>query len=361
MAQLQNTTINDTGFLKLPSGNTANRPTVGASAAGMIRFNTSTSSPEWYDDAYQSWFPLGEVSPTATGGTVTNITQNGVTYRVHTFLSSDTFTVTRSGTVEYLIIGGGGAGGGNLSGGGGAGGVLTGSYLVEADAYPIIVGDGGARFTSSTVNSQTGGLSNPGKPSSAFGLVASGGGAGGGGSSGIEATTGGSAGGGGGYVARNAVLGTEGQGHRGGKGTTSGNNYRAGGGGGAGGPGGDTTNSGGRGGYGGPGIASYIEGSLIWYAGGGGGGAYSVSSGGHGGIGGGGGGGANGPEGGTGGQGRTNGGDGYGNSLGSVASSLPVGGDGGANTGSGGGGVGHQTALSGAGGSGIVVVRYRTS
>ena len=44
---------------------------------------------------------------TATGGTITT---NG-NYKVHSFTSSGTFTVTGTGTVEYLVVGGGGGGG----------------------------------------------------------------------------------------------------------------------------------------------------------------------------------------------------------------------------------------------------------
>ena len=111
MATLDDTNINDTGFIQLPIGTTAERP--GSASAGMIRFNTNLQAPEWYDTATSSWFPLGVIPPISTGGTITNITQNGANYRVHTFLSSGTLTVTRPGSVEYLIIGGGGAGGGN--------------------------------------------------------------------------------------------------------------------------------------------------------------------------------------------------------------------------------------------------------
>ena len=41
MASLKNTTINDTGFLQLPAGSTAQRP--GSPATGMIRINTNTT------------------------------------------------------------------------------------------------------------------------------------------------------------------------------------------------------------------------------------------------------------------------------------------------------------------------------
>lgn len=46
MANLKNTTINDTGYLRLPSGTTAQRP--GTPAAGMMRHNTDLSEMECY-------------------------------------------------------------------------------------------------------------------------------------------------------------------------------------------------------------------------------------------------------------------------------------------------------------------------
>ena len=47
MATLKNTTINDTGFLRLPKGTTAQRP---ANAAGRIRHNTETGTVEYYSE-----------------------------------------------------------------------------------------------------------------------------------------------------------------------------------------------------------------------------------------------------------------------------------------------------------------------
>jgi hypothetical protein len=44
MANLKNTTINDTGFLGLPSGTTAQRPS--SPSSGMMRYNTSTNQVE---------------------------------------------------------------------------------------------------------------------------------------------------------------------------------------------------------------------------------------------------------------------------------------------------------------------------
>jgi hypothetical protein len=177
MAQLKNTTIDDTGFLQLPAGTTAERPA--SPTTGMIRYNTSTGVTEWYDGSYSLWFPVGVMPIVATGGSISNITPGGFAFRIHSFTSSGTFTVTRAGTVEYLIVagGGGGANGNPASdgnGGGGAGGLLTGSIFLTENAYTITVGTGGA-----------GGAASAGQPgangqnSSAFGFTAIGGGKGG--------------------------------------------------------------------------------------------------------------------------------------------------------------------------------------
>ena len=50
MATLKNTTINDTGFLQLPSGTTAQRP--GVTVNGMLRHNTNTTSVEYAIPSY---------------------------------------------------------------------------------------------------------------------------------------------------------------------------------------------------------------------------------------------------------------------------------------------------------------------
>lgn len=53
MATLINTTINDTGYLQLPTGSTAQRPA--SPATGMIRVNTN--STPYFLEVYQggSW------------------------------------------------------------------------------------------------------------------------------------------------------------------------------------------------------------------------------------------------------------------------------------------------------------------
>ena len=55
MATLKNTTINDTGFLRLPSGTTAQRPA--SPVAGMVRFNTTLGYAEVYTGT--QWIKFG--------------------------------------------------------------------------------------------------------------------------------------------------------------------------------------------------------------------------------------------------------------------------------------------------------------
>jgi hypothetical protein len=144
----------------------------------------------------------------ALGGTITTPTINGVLYRVHTFTANGNFVVGPAGLlsaddllagldVEFMILAGGGGGGSanNASaggGGGGAGGIRFGGMTLAPGSYPIVIGAGGA-----------GGLTgfNPGVnggDSSAFGLTATGGGGGGYGSSGGAGGAGNNGGNGGG-------------------------------------------------------------------------------------------------------------------------------------------------------------------
>jgi len=185
-------------------------------------------------------------------------------------------------SASYLIVAGGGSGGGGTGGGGGAGGVLTGNTaLSAATLYPVVVGAGGA----SAANGVNG---NKGSNSVFNGNTALGGGSGG--RDQVTApSTGGSGGGGGlGAVAAGAA-GTAGQGFAGGTGGAYSANYPTGGGGGAGNVGlnfSGTTLAG----NGGPGISSSITGNVAYYGGGGGGGVYVAggAGAGYGGIGGGG-------------------------------------------------------------------------
>jgi hypothetical protein len=289
----------------------------------------------------------------ATGGTITECGD----FKIHTFTGPGTFCVSQLGNpvggpsnVDYRVVAGGGAAGSTCvggaayySGGGGAGGHRTtfpspgcnaGSFPITVQGYPITVGGGGAFVP----------LGNPGGKggNSVFSTITSTGG-GGGAEGGDGASTGvgqpGGSGGGGSF----ANPGPPGSAKPAGSGNTppvsppQGNNGGVGGGtrgisvgagGGGGGAGGVGANSptpgpGTNGGAGGNGVANSITGSPVTLAGGGGG--NGPSAGGAGGSGGGGNG------------GNTNGGPG---SAGT------------ANTGGGGGGYY-------AGGSGIVIIRYK--
>jgi hypothetical protein len=336
MAILKNTTVNDTGFLQLPAGTTAQRP---SPVAGQMRFNTTTGKAEFYSGNAAAWIGTASSGVIATGGnSVYDVDVDGVTYRVHVFTSigDSTFTVIRGGRAEYLIVAGGGSGGsgegnpaGDSPGGGGAGGLLTGFTTVTPQAYTITVGAGAStRVTTVSANGSNG------QNSSAFGLTAIGGGAGA--REEGPGFAGGSGGGGGGSCISGRKAGgsaTAGQGNAGGTGGDSGCSRRAGGGGGGAGiAGGD--DRGNFGGNGGNGLLLGITGIYTFYAGGGGGGN-SANQGGAAGLGGLGGGGAGGTS-----------------PNGPGTDATP-------NTGAGGGGTGSGTSLiNGLGGSGIVVVRY---
>lgn len=79
----------------------------------------------------------------ATGGTITDITISGVPYKLHTFTSSGTFSVSAGGNVQYYLVGGG-FGPGADSTGGGSGGTATGTASTSATSYSVQVGGGGS-------------------------------------------------------------------------------------------------------------------------------------------------------------------------------------------------------------------------
>lgn len=268
MAQLRNTTISDTGSLNLPVGTTAQRPA--SPSAGMIRYNTTIADTEYYDGA--AWRPISDSFPLATGGTVVDTDIGGVPYRIHLFTATgnSTFTVTKGGEVEYLIVAGGGGGGSRRGGGGGAGGLLTGTTTVTPQSYTVTVGTGGLGLVTNTTNGIIQQRSNGGN-SSAFGLTAIGGGAGGHYTV-ANANSGGSGAGGSGSSLTSGASGTPGQGNSGGNGVS--NEQIGAGGGGAGAPGknGIAGGTAGKPGDGGIGLVSSITGTSLFYAGGGAGG-----------------------------------------------------------------------------------------
>jgi len=306
MASFKNTTINDTGYIQLPVGNTVQRPS--SPASGYMRINSDTGYIEIYNagNGWASLFPVGVI--TATGGTVTT---SGI-YKIHTFTSSGTFSVTSAppgALVDIMVVAGGGAGGWDVGGGGGAGGLIYNTAYAgfSATSYAITIGAGASP-------SGSGGGTAPSGSNTTVGslLTATGGGGGGNYQSGSGAA-GGSGGGGSGYgYATTGGTGTLGQGFGGGAGIVGyGQSATGAGGGGYSSVGADSANN--RSGYadGGLGITLALDANSVTYSTGGRGGGDSWS----------------------------------GNQSGA------------ANTGNGGDGAGASTGS--AGGSGIVIIRYK--
>jgi len=290
---------------------------------------------------------------TATGGTIATSGD----YKIHTFTGDGSFVVSCAGnptgstSVDYLVIAGGGGGGACRGGGGGAGGYreshstpVSGCYSasplatptalpVSATTYPVTVGGGGTGSTL-PVGCGTSGNATRGSNSVFSTITSTGGGAG---SYQVAHPEGPGGSGGGGGISSPAGTGNTPP-----TSPAQGTNGAAGGAGGSGGGGGGATVAGtvggpgapSNGGAGGAGATTSINATPTARAGGGGGGSY-FSTGGSGGTGGGGPGGS-----GCSGSGTT----------------------GTTNTGGGGGGGaagGGPTAVGGAGGKGVVIIRYK--
>lgn len=281
----------------------------------------------------------------ATGGVITS----DANYYYHTFVSSGTFTPTQSLTADYLVVAGGGGGGPAFGGGGGGGGLrctvgatggggsLPSALSLTAQAYTVTIGGGGAGGAWSGNSPSTTKGSNG--SNSVFSSITSTGGGGGGvgdGGYGSAIRTGNSGGSGGGsaYGIGSGGAGTSNEGYAGGTGSALAPNYNSGGGGGAGAVGATATLT--QQGNGGNGVQTSISGTATYYAGGGGGGGGGNGSGG------------NSSTGGLGGGGN------------GTLTNSPNSNAGTTNTGGGGsGGNGFLEGLSGgAGGSGIVIIRY---
>ena len=343
--------------------------------ASSIALNTEGQSVTFvYVDGTEGWKNVqdstsnvtGSPFLVATGGTITT----SGNCKIHTFTGPGTFTVCKvssncaaENVVSYMVVAGGGGGASRAAGGGGGGGYrevkspitpYTASPLdgypsspnritVTATAFPITVGAGGAgggpitgenpgaqgsTSTFSSISSAGGGLGNGSSASSHPAASANGGSGGGSGPAGDNEGSG------------NQPPVSPAQGNPGGGNACV--SFNGSGGGGAGGAGGNATPSGG--GNGGAVTTSSISATPTNYSGGGGGSSFPVFSGGPGGSGT--------PVSGVGGSGAGNCGQ--------------NGGTGTANSG-GGGGAGSTgypsnscgNGLGGAGGSGIVVIRYK--
>jgi hypothetical protein len=79
----------------------------------------------------------------ATGGTVADVTIDGVVYRVHTFTTDGTLTVERAGQADVFLIGGGAHGDSAGNHVGGPGVVREGTFVLPVGAIPVTVGVSG--------------------------------------------------------------------------------------------------------------------------------------------------------------------------------------------------------------------------
>ena len=282
----------------------------------------------------------------ATGGTITTSGND----KIHTFTADGNFIVNTAPTpannnVSYLVVAGGG---GSSIGGGGAGGFREGKtpatpytasplnapagLPVSVQSYPITVGGGGAGNTVPPGNNAAAGST------SSFSTISSAGG-GIGAANSTAGGNGGSGGGGGGGPgpfaggSGNTPPTSPAQGSAGGVGGNTPPNNAGGGGGGATAAGGTTTST--ASGNGGAGATTCISASPVGRAGGGGGGARNSP-----------------PH--TGGTASDGGGAGRPYSPGNGTSGT-------ANTGGGGGGISEDfgSISGGAGGSGVVIIRYK--
>ena len=345
-------------------GSTDNVTLITEGIAVTLVFIDSTQGWLVTDSGLQSEAPQATYV-VGTGGTITT----SGNFKIHTFTGPGTFTVCSVGnpfgsnTVDYLVVAGGASGGGQIAGGGGAGGArmssgaASGCYTasplggsvsalpVSAQGYPIVVGGGGAPVAETGSDHFRG---NPGNTSS-FSTISSAGGGGGGGNN-VSTDNGLSGGSGGGGGLRQPAPGGAGntppvsppQGNPGG--TLSNPNTDGGaGGGGATAAGANSTGSapGSTAGIGGAGVTNAIRAACQSYAGGGGGGGRTDD-----GVGGG-------PASAGGGRGAPYPG----------GPDVRTGEAGTANTGGGGGGGGYNGSplqgVSGQGGSGIVIIRYK--
>jgi len=308
------------------------KPTaIGADKKNILDLNSFGTSES---TTVALWLGASSFEPMqAIGGSETEISLNGVTYKVHTFNISASFEVTNLGTLsetDILVVAGGGGSGQDLGGGGGGGGLaFAENYtLTSARTYNVTIGAGGGGGSGAS----PGGT---GSDSSFDSIITALGGGGGSSWSGGAGRSGGSGGGStagggnGGTALQTSGVGYLGYGFPGGNavGGSNANDYAgSSGGGGAGGAGGNgSTSTFGANStsfaYGGAGLAFSISGNSIVYA--------------------------------TGGPGTSNNSTHYGAAA---VGGVGVDTNGIANTGGGAGGAYLNSGFSG--GSGVVIIRY---
>jgi len=175
------------------AGTAARGSAITSPVEGQFSFRTDDDLLEFYDGS--EWVALAGGSPIATGG---DEVQTVGSFKYHIFTNSGTFTVTKEGLCEILVVGAGG-GGAFIIGGGGAGGSIEPAsafwkQTLPPASYTVTIASGGAGATSigfggtpsatsfagiNTVSARGGG----GGASSAIGAQGGSGGGSGGGSS----------------------------------------------------------------------------------------------------------------------------------------------------------------------------------
>jgi len=279
--------------------NTAGSLDVGQWEGGSLYF-TSASSAIFFRGG-GAGVANANFTDTATG----TYSSGGKSYKFITFTASGTLTVDTAGLADILVVGGGGSGGADGGGGGGGGGYMEQKVYLDAATHTVVVGGGGASIPSGNA------IGNTGSASYLAGFLASGGG-GGGAWTNQAGLDGGSGGGGGGSTG----AGGQAAGSQGNDGGTA-NTYATGAGGGGASAAGGVLN-------GGAGLTSTLDNTSTGRGGGGGGGGDTAPA------------------------GTASDGGGAGG-IGGTAGTAGT-----ANTGGGGGGARWP---SGAGGSGVVIVR----
>ena len=137
------------GNIGLGTTTTAGRDAGIGTAAGSLIFNTTDQIVQYYDG--NKWYNQLSNKFSATGGT--EIQSGGYKYHVYSSTGPSSFVVSGStpGTIEFVLVAGGGAGGsyGWSGGGGGAGGIVHGqNYSLGPGTHPISIGAGAAANTS---------------------------------------------------------------------------------------------------------------------------------------------------------------------------------------------------------------------
>jgi hypothetical protein len=135
-------------YFMMPVGTTAQRPgTTGPAAViGMMRYNTTTGFPEFYNGTtWQSFAIYAQITiVTPSSSSTTSTFAPGFSY---SFTSIGTYTITITngyGNAGLTINGGGGGGGNQGNSVGGNGGRSTGNItLLSSNTYFMLIGEGG--------------------------------------------------------------------------------------------------------------------------------------------------------------------------------------------------------------------------